>query len=80
SLPIRASAWQLQLRGRVQTVPPTTVDQPTHATSPPWPDGVELEAGECFEGKVAFRVPDGGRASGIEFNQLSTPVAWTVRS
>jgi hypothetical protein len=80
SLPIQASAWQLQLRGREQTVPRTTVDQPTQATSPPWPDDVELEAGECFEGKVAFQVPDGGRASGIVFTQLSTPVAWTVRS
>ena len=80
SLPIQATAWQLQLRGRQQTVPRITVDQPTQAMSPPWPDDVELEAGGCFEGKVAFRVPDGSRASAIVFTQLSTPVAWTVRS
>ena len=80
SLPIQASAWQLRVRGRQQTIPRITVDQPTQAASPPWPDDVELEAGECFEGKVAFGLPDGARASEIVFTQLSTPVAWTVRS
>ncbi|HEY5886710.1 MAG TPA: hypothetical protein VIT24_03230 [Acidimicrobiales bacterium] len=80
SLPIQATAWQLRLRGRQQTVPRINVDQPNHAASPPWPDDVELEAGECFEGKVAFRLPDAGPATEIVFTQLSTPVAWTVRT
>jgi hypothetical protein len=79
-LPIQPTAWQLRLRGRQQTLPRITVDRPTRAASPVWPDNVTLDPGDCFEGKVAFRLPDNGRAAEIVFTQLSVPVAWTVRS
>jgi hypothetical protein len=79
-LPIQPTAWQLRLRGRQQTIPRTTLDHPTPAAQPPWPDDVTLAPGECFEGKVAFRLPEGARPAEILFTQLGVPVAWTIRS
>jgi len=79
-IPIQATAWQLRLRGRQQTIPRITVDEPSQAARPPWPDSVALGPGECFEAKVAFRLPEGGRATEIVFTQLGVPVAWTIRS
>jgi hypothetical protein len=79
ALPVQPGAWQLRLRGREQTVPRVTLDQPNRAARPPWPDTVELAPGECFAGKVAFRVPPEAQPSALVFTQLGVPVAWTIR-
>jgi hypothetical protein len=77
-LPIEATAWQLRVRGQDAPVPRTTVEQPTRAARPPWPDTVALAPGECFRGKVAFELPAGHDPQTIVFTQLSPPVAWRV--
>lgn len=79
-LPIEPLAWVLRLRGREQTIPRTTLDDPPAAARPPWPDTLALTPGECFEGKVAFNLPDAARPVGIVFAQLSRPVVWTIRT
>jgi hypothetical protein len=80
SVPIQASAWQLRVQGREQTVPRVTLPDPVRAAQPIWPDEVALRTGECFAGKVAFRLPDGARPAAIVFSQLNPPVAWRVRT
>ncbi len=79
ALPVLADAWQLRLTGREQTIPRVTLEQPTRAARPRWPDSVELAAGECFEAKVAFRVPAQAEPTAVVFTQLPLPVAWTIR-
>lgn len=80
ALPVQPGAWQLRLAGREQTIPQVTLDQPSRAARPPWPETVQLTAGECVEGKVAFRVPPEAEPVQVLFTQLPTPVAWRVRS
>ena len=80
ALPVQPGAWQLRLEGREQTIPQMTVDQPSRAARPPWPATVQLAAGECVEGKVAFRVPPEAEPTQILFTQLPTPVAWRVQT
>ena len=80
-LPIQANAWQLRVRGQEQPIPRILLEDPNQAATPPWPDDVALESGECFDGKVAFRLPEGGaRPSAILFTQLAQPVAWRIRN
>lgn len=79
ALPVQPGAWQLRLAGREQTIPQVTIDQPSRAARPPWPETVQLTAGECVEGKVAFRVPPEADPVQVLFTQLPTPVAWRVR-
>jgi hypothetical protein len=80
ALPILPAAWQLRVQGREQTIPRVDLDEPVRAARPPWPDTVELATGECFAGKVAFRLPEQARPAAIVFTQLGAPVAWTIRS
>lgn len=80
AVPVQSRAWQLRVRGREQTIPAVTVDDPTRAARPPWPETVELAAGDCVEGKVAFRLPDGARPDILLFTQLNEPVAWRIRT
>lgn len=80
ALPIQPGAWQLRLEGREQTIPQVTLDQPTRAARPPWPETAQVAAGECVEGKVAFRVPPEAQPTQILFTQLPAPVAWRVRT
>jgi hypothetical protein len=80
SVPIGPAAWQLRIQDREQTVPRMTLEDPSRAARPVWPDEVALAPGECFAGKVAFPLPDGGRPSAIVFSQLNQPVAWRVRT
>ncbi len=61
-------------------MPRVTLTEPTRAARPVWPDEVALGAGDCFSGKVAFRLPEGARPSAIVFSQLNPPVAWRVRT
>ena len=80
-LPILADAWQLRVRGQEEAIPRVLLEDPIRAASPPWPDNVSLEPGRCFDGKVAFRLPEAGaRATTIIFTQLNPPVAWRIRS
>jgi hypothetical protein len=79
-LPIQAQAWQLRVRGQEEPVPRVLLEDPIRAASPVWPDTVSLAPGRCFEGKVAFELPDEGRPSAIIFTQLSQPVAWRIRN
>ena len=79
-LPIQPTAWQLRVRGQDSAVPRTTLEHPNRAASPPWPDTVALEPGDCFEGKVAFELPADHAPRAIIFTQLSPPVAWRIRS
>jgi hypothetical protein len=79
-LPIQAAAWQLRVRGADQPVPRILLDDPVDAARPVWPDSVELAPGDCFSGKVAFRLPEDGRPMAVIFTQLNPPVAWRVRS
>ncbi len=60
-LPIQPNAWQLRVRGQDQPVPRVALEDPNQAASPPWPDTVSVEPGRCFEGKVAFELPDDAR-------------------
>jgi hypothetical protein len=79
-LPIQAEAWQLRVRGREEAIPRVLLEDPNQAASPPWPDNVSLAPGRCFDGKVAFRLPeDGARPRTIIFTQLNPPVAWRIR-
>jgi hypothetical protein len=79
-LPIQPDAWQLRVRGQEQAIPRVLLENPNRAASPPWPDTVPLDPGDCFEGKVAFRLPDDdSRPTAIIFTQLSPPVAWRIR-
>ena len=79
ALPVLLAAWQLRLEGREQTIPAVTLDQPNRASRPPWPETAEVAAGECVEGKVAFRVPPQAEPAEIVFTQLATPVSWAVQ-
>ncbi len=79
ALPVQPGAWQLRLEGREQTIPQVTLDEPNRAARPPWPEGVRLAAGECVEGKVAFRMPPQAEPAEVLFTQLPAPVAWTIR-
>jgi hypothetical protein len=80
SVPIGPAAWQLRVQGREQTVPRVTLNAPSQAARPVWPDEVALGPGDCFTGKVAFPLPDGARPAAIVFTQLNQPVAWQVRT
>jgi hypothetical protein len=80
-LPIQENAWQLRVRGGEEAIPRILLEDPNRAASPPWPDNVSLEPGRCFDGKVAFRLPEAGaRPTTIIFTQLSQPVAWRIRN
>jgi hypothetical protein len=79
ALPVQPDAWQLRLEGREQTIPQVILGQPNRAARPPWPEAARVAAGECVEGKVAFRVPAQAEPAEVLFTQLPTPVAWTVR-
>jgi hypothetical protein len=79
-LPIQAMAWQLRVRGQDSPVPMTVLEEPNRAASPPWPESVALEPGDCFVGKVAFELPDDGQPRAVVFTQLNQPVAWRIRS
>jgi hypothetical protein len=79
--PILPDAWQLRVRGQEQAIPRVLLEDPSGAASPPWPDTVSLQPGRCFDGKVAFRLPEAdARPSTIIFTQLAQPVAWRIRS
>jgi hypothetical protein len=79
-LPIQPTAWQLRVRGQDSPVPRTNVDEPSQAARPPWPDTVSLQPGDCFEGKVAFELPEDHAPRAIVFTQLNPPVAWRIRT
>ena len=79
-LPIQPNAWQLRVRGQEEAIPRVLLENPNRAASPPWPDNVSLAPGRCFDGKVAFQLPEAGaRPSALIFTQLSQPVAWRIR-
>lgn len=79
ALPVQSAAWQLRLEGRDQTIPAVTLDQPTRAARPRWPETAELAPGQCVDGKVAFRLPPQADPAAVLFTQLPAPVAWAVR-
>ena len=80
-LPILPTAWQLRVRGQDTPVAKMTIEDPNRAARPPWPDTpVTIEPGECFNGKVAFELPEDARPRAIVFTQISPPAAWRIRS
>lgn len=79
-LPVAAGAWQLRVRGQDSPVPMVVLDDPNQAARPAWPASVSLAPGECFQGKVAFELPEDGQPRAVVFTQLNPPVAWRIRS
>lgn len=80
ALPLFPTAWQLRLEDREQPLGSVTVDRPNAAARPPWPATAEVAAGECVEGKVAFRIPEDARPTELVFTQLNPPVSWRIRT
>ncbi len=78
-LPVQLAAWQLQVRGREQTLGASTVDDPPASARPPWPAVAAIAPGECLRAKVGFALPDGVQVRRLLFTQLAAPAAWTIR-
>jgi hypothetical protein len=76
-LPIRATAWQLQLVDG-DPVPLTRLENPPPSAEPLWPETVPLRPGRCFAATVAFRLPRGAEPQAILFTQVNPPASWAL--